>query len=148
MKRLLLVLLLVGLMVLTIPSTRMRVQPGIDRFLASAGERLEGPMSPVLNPYRAVTTRSEMSRIKNRLIQVRNMGVIRPAPNEFQRFIQQRVDNEDGLDRWGSPYILLPGPDSLTIVSPGPDRAYQTEDDLSTALRYREPPRTVRRGRR
>lgn len=145
MKRLLLGVLLVGLAILLIPSLRMRMQPGIDRFREAAGERLEGPMSPLLNPYRTMATRSEMSRITNRLVQMRNMGFPRPAPDDFQAFVRQRVEGEDGLDRWGSPYIILPTSDSVTVVSPGPDLTYGSDDDVTAAIRYRAPQRGVRR---
>jgi hypothetical protein len=147
MKRIFLAFLLVMLAVLLIPGLRSRAQPGIDRFRAEAGERLEGPMSPVLNPYRRLKTRTEISRVMTELIHARNLGYRRPDPDDLQEFIAQKLEEEDGRDYWGSPYIAVPQQDSLAVVSAGPDLQYHTEDDIMLKIRYGGPPRQVRRRR-
>jgi hypothetical protein len=147
MKRIFLAVLLVVVAVFLIPGLRSRAQPGIDRFQEVAGERLEGPISPVLNPYRRLRTRTEISRIMTELIKARNLGYRRPEPADLGPFILQRLDAEHERDYWGSPYIAVPRQDSLAVVSPGPDREYFTDDDIELEIRYGAPPR-ANRGRR
>ena len=147
MKRLLLAVMLLMLSVLLIPALRSRAQPGLDRFREAAGARMEGPMSPVLHPYRRLKTRTEISRVMTELIHARNLGYRRPDPADFQEFIAQQVEDEDGLDYWGSPYIAVPRADSLAVVSAGPDLQYYTEDDIVLEIRYGGPPRQIRRRR-
>lgn len=144
-KRLFLMALLLTLAVLLTPSLRERAQPRIDIFREAAGERLEGPMAPVLTPYRELKTRSEMARLVSELVSDRNVGRTRPAPDEFQEFVRRRLGGEYGLDHWGSPYIIYPDPDSLAVISPGPDLEYHTDDDLVEKIRYAAPPRRYRR---
>lgn len=134
-------LLVLVLAVLTIPSLRQRAQPQLDRM----GEKLEGPLSPVLTPYRQLRTEGEIGKIVRELVRDRNMGVLRPMPDEFGDYIRLQLEDEDGLDAWGSPYIMLPEPDSMAIVSAGPDLDYQTEDDVTVKIRYRERPSRFRR---
>ena len=46
------------------------------------------------------------------------------------------VQNGRLLDRWGTPYWFHPrAPDSIDIVSPGPDRRLFTADDIRTVQR-------------
>lgn len=144
-KRIALVLLVVVLAVLSIPPLRRPLQPRLDRFSEFLGQKLEGPMSPVLNPYRKLKTESEMGKVVRELIRDRNMGFPRPNPDELTAYMQREVDGEDGLDGWGSPYLLLPEPDSVAILSAGPDIEYQTDDDIMVKVRYAAPPPRWRR---
>lgn len=144
MRRLLLALLLVLAAGLLIPPLRQPIQPEIDRFREATGQALEGPLSPILTPYRTVKTRTEISGITSELVGERNFGVPRPAPTEFQEFIRRHVADEDGLDYWGSPYILSLTPDSLGVVSAGADLEYSTEDDIVVMMRYAAPRRRRR----
>ncbi len=80
-----------------------------------------------------------MQKAVRELIQDRNMGYLRPQPDDFRAYIQREVEGEDGLDAWGTPYIIVPTADSLAIVSAGPDLQYDTEDDLVEKLRFRDP---------
>ena len=54
-----------------------------------------------------------------------------PRPQDFQSYVQRRtISGTPGLDKWGSPYYMLLGRDSITVVSPGPDRRPGTGDDI------------------
>lgn len=145
MRQLLIAFLLLTLATVTIPPLRQRADPHLERFGEFLGEKLEGPLSPVLNPYRRLKSQSEMGEAVRELIQDRNQGMIRPRPDDFQEYIQREVDGEDGLDGWGSPYILVPSQDSVGILSPGPDREYHTEDDVVVKIRYGRPAYMPRR---
>lgn len=138
-KKIFLGILILGLAIVTIPPVRDRVQPHLDRMSSFMGQKLEGPLSPILNPYRRLRSQSEMGEIVPYLIRDRNAGNYRPSPDEFRSYFQRNVEGEDGLDYWGTPYILVPDPDSLAIVSAGPDLEYQTPDDEVIKIRYAAP---------
>ncbi|MFW5947592.1 MAG: hypothetical protein ACOCUW_03780 [Gemmatimonadota bacterium] len=146
-KRAFLAFLFVFLLVLTIPPLRQRAQPSLDRLGAWLGENLEGPMSPILNPYRKLKTEGVMQKAIQEMTRDRNMGIARPAPDEFTEFIQREIEGETGLDAWGSPLILGADPDSAVIISAGPDLEYDTDDDVVLKMRYAVPRRTFPRRR-
>lgn len=137
--KILLGILVIALIVMTVPQLRVRVDPLLDRTGESLSEALHGPLSPVVNPYRRLKSQSEMQKAVRELIQDRNMGYLRPRPDDFRAYMQREVEGEDGLDAWGTPYIIVPTADSLAIVSAGPDLQYDTEDDLVEKIRFRDP---------
>lgn len=134
--KILLGLLVIVLIVMTVPQLRVRVDPLLDRAGESFSEALHGPLSPIVNPYRRLKSESEMGKAVRELIRDRNMGYLRPQPDDFRAYMQREVEGEDGLDAWGTPYIILPTADSLAIVSAGPDLQYDTEDDLVEKIRF------------
>lgn len=146
MKRLFLAILMLGLVTLLVPSLRHRAQPHIDRSREILGEKLEGPLSPVLTPYRRLKTQSQMGKIINELTRRRNMGYEAPGPSELVDFLIARELSPDGRDAWGAPLLLQQRQDSLDIISAGPDIEYHTDDDIVLSLRYRA--RSPRSGRR
>lgn len=147
-KKLVLVILLLGLASLLVPSLRERSQPHIDEFRVWLGGKLEGPMSPVLNRYRKLKTESQIGKATTELVRRRNMGAPPPEPDEIAEFMTRHEFSLDGLDAWGSPILLRQSPDSLTLVSPGPDIEYDTADDISRSIQYRDPARRRRGPRR
>lgn len=144
-KRLFLVVLLLVLAVLLIPPVRHRAQPRIDQFRFWAGERLEGPMSPILTPYRNIKTRTEIGRVITELVSLRNRGLPPPSASDFHDFMSARGLSETGNDPWGSPYVLVQEPDSLGVRSAGADLSYETEDDIILKVRFPNRPRRRRR---
>lgn len=146
MKQVFLVILVLILVVLLVPPIRERAQPRIDQFRTWAGERLEGPMSPVLTPYRKIKAQSEMGRVITQLVAYRNRGLPPPKASEFQHFLLNRDLTETGADPWGSPYVLSQSPDSVGVVSAGADLRYDTDDDIILKVRYpNQSRRTIRR---
>lgn len=140
MRRIFLAFLLLTLAVLLIPSLRERAQPRIDESRLWLGEKLEGPMSPVLTPYRTLTTESRIAQAASSLLRDRNLGGVPPQPDGFEAYLATR--GMKTTDAWGMPLILRQEPDSLAVVSPGPDLLYETEDDLMSKIRYRAPRKT------
>lgn len=58
-----------------------------------------------------------------------------PRPQDFQGYLQRRtISGTPGLDKWGSPYYMLLGGDSITVVSPGPDGRPGNGDDIREAV--------------
>jgi hypothetical protein len=148
MKQLFLGVLILLLATLLVPSLREKTAPHYDRFGHWAAERLEGPLSPVLNPWRRLRSQSEMGEAVRELVQHRNEGFIRPNPDDFRQYMQSQIEDEDGLDAWGSPYLLVPKEDSVSIVSAGPDLEYETDDDIVVTIRYGTPAYMPSRRRR
>ncbi len=143
MKRLILAFLLVALATVTIPGLRQRVQPEIDATRVWLGERLEGPLSPILTPYRAVRTETRMAEAASVLVRNRNLGSPAPNPADFRQLLENQ--DVDPLDAWGAPLVMHQEPDSVAIISAGPDMTYDTEDDLTTRIRYKAPKRRLLR---
>lgn len=144
MKRIFLAFLLLGLAVLLIPSLRERAQPRIDESRIWLGQKLEGPMTPVLTPYRTIKTQTRISEAAALLIRDRNRGRRIPNPPDFADYL--RTHSLQPVDAWSAPLILNQEKDSLAVISPGPDLEYETEDDIVTKIRYAAPrERTFRR---
>lgn len=137
MKRILLAFLLLGLAILTIPALRQRAQPRIDQGREWLGQKLEGPMSPILTPYRSLKTEERMAEAVRHLIRDRNRGTDAPTPDALPAYLT-RHDIEP-VDGWGAPILLRQEPDSLALLSAGPDLEYDTEDDIIAKIRYRAP---------
>ncbi len=138
-------ILVLGVGVLLTPTLRRPFEPQLAAAWTFLRDNLEGPMAPVLDPYRRLKTRNEIGKTITALLHDRNRGIPPPEPSEFTAFMVAEVDDEDGLDGWGRPYILTLQKDSVTVVSAGPDGAFGNEDDVAKQLRYRQWPGRKRR---
>lgn len=144
MKRIFLAFLILGIATFTIPALRERAEPRIDASREWLGEKLEGPLSPILTPYRTLKTESNMAEAARHLIRDRNRGRPAPAGAAFSDYLSR--NQLDPLDAWGAPLSLRQEPDSVAIVSSGPDLVPETEDDLVAKVRYKAAPsRRIRR---
>lgn len=144
-KRIALALLLLTAATLMIPALRHRAQPRIDSSREWLGQKLEGPFSPVLTPYRTLKTESRMSEAARLLIRDRNRGMPAPLPDAFAGYLAgHEIESNDG---WGAPIILRQEPDSVAMRSAGRDLEYDTEDDIVAKVRYRAPANRVFRRR-
>lgn len=141
MKRILLVVVVLILLVLSVPPLRERAQPAIDRVSAA----LAGPLSPAVNPYRELEAQGAISKVVRAMVRDRNSGFLRPEADAFTEYMTQKVEEEDGIDPWGTPYIMQATRDSVGVVSAGPDLEYGTEDDIVQKIRYAEPTPSRRR---
>lgn len=146
MKHLILALLMVVLAVLLIPGLRTRAQPHIDVGREWLGDKLEGPLSPVLNRYWKLKTDNRLNNAQNELVRRRNLGSAPPAPTEFRDFLVRHDIADKGLDGWGLPLVLEIKQDSLVLRSAGADRFYDTPDDLTRVIPYRGAGPRLRRG--
>ena len=146
MKRLMLAVLLVVFLSMAVPPLRERAMP---KYRAAGGwvwGVLDGPLSPVITPWRRIQTKSEMSRIATLLITSRNRGFPPPTTQELPQFMLRGSLDSTATDHWGSPYVVGTKPDTVYIRSAGPDLQYDTEDDILAPVRYPSPSR--RRGTR
>ena len=145
MKRVFLALLLVALATLLVPGLRERAQPRIDAGRERLGEVLEGPLSPLLIPYRTMKTKDRIGEALRLLIRNRNRGRDAPTPDAFRAYLE---DAEiEAIDGWGAPFIINQGADSITVRSAGADMEYETDDDITERVRYSAPQPQWRRRR-
>lgn len=136
-RRLILALLLVGAAMVLFPGLRERAEPRIRDTGAWLWDKLEGPMGPVLTPYRTLTTQSRIDEALPRLNRDRNQGRRAPEASQFTGYLEGHGINP--LDAWGNPLIIQQEPDSVAIISSGPDSEYFTEDDIVRRVRFAEP---------
>lgn len=137
MKRLLLAVVLLILLSISIPALRDRAMPKYRAAGSWVWGVVDGPLTPVLTPYRRLETQSEMGEIMRALISHRNRGF--PAPNEAElpAFMAGARLDSTATDVWGTRYNVLIQPDSFYLRSAGPDGELQTNDDIVDAIRYR-----------
>lgn len=137
MKRLFVAGVLLVLLSLTIPALRERAMPKYRAAGTWVWGVVDGPLTPVLTPYRRLQTQSEMAEIKRELINRRNRGFPPPAPQDLPAFLGSVRLDSTATDKWGTPYYLMFQPDSIYLRSAGPDKEHQTDDDIVEAIRYR-----------
>lgn len=148
MKRLLLAGLILFLLSLTLPGLRSRAVPKYRGALAWTWQYLEGPMTPVLTPWRIVETQSEMGKILTELVAQRNRGRPPPTTDDLPGFMLRARLDSTATDMWGKRYDIFFQADSLYLRSAGPDTIFGSEDDLVSPVRYPRPrggPGRVRR---
>lgn len=139
MKRLFLASLMVLFLSVAIPELRARSVPKYRAAGVWVWGHLQGPLKPVLDPWREMQTRSEMARVVRELILWRNRGFPPPRSEELPYFMERTNLDPSGTDDWGSRYHLRIRPDSVFLHSPGPDRILDSDDDLVVGLRYASP---------
>jgi hypothetical protein len=137
-KRVLLAVALVWAVTLVFPGLRDRLDPKVESTRAWAGDRLEGPFTPVRNRYRHAQVTSQLDKVQRALVMTRNQGGRPPAQEELGRFMRLHEVTPDGVDPWGTPYLIVQEPDSVAVISAGPDRKYYTSDDLVRRVRFTE----------
>lgn len=134
MKKIILIALLAIFCVLAIPPLRTWADPVVGPILADASARLEPQLDRVRTPYFRWEAKSEARTIAEGLRQDALTGQSLPRPADFQAYLRRRTINpRDVADRWGSPYYLQLQPDSIVVISPGPDGRPGTEDDIRAA---------------
>jgi hypothetical protein len=143
MKRLLLFALLLFLGSLVVPGVQEHTRPRVNGALSWAGARLEGPASPLTNRYRRIRAEAELDRTLRRLVMDRNQGMRLPEPTRLANYMTRHDIAQDGIDPWGTPYLMVVETDSIALVSAGPDHRYDTDDDL--VVRFARPPGAARR---
>ena len=100
--------------------------------------------APVLNPALAWQCRGEMNRITRELQMINREGQAIPSRGQdFAEWMVRNFQGGSGRDAWGNEYTLLTWPDSIGILSNGPDLEVNTEDDIIQTARIQR----QRRGR-
>jgi len=116
MTRLLLLALLAALVWVYFPETRA--------MLLQAGEPIAAPMA-------RWSTEEEMAQVARNVVDQERLTGALPSGSAWLDWLKQRYASPDAAtDPWGSTYQLEASKDSVWIVSFGPDRTRNTEDDF------------------
>jgi len=95
---------------------------------------LLGLAEPVIVPVVRWSNAEEMDQIARNVVEHERLTGQMPAGTGWLGWLDYRYSAEDmRLDPWGTPYELELSPDSVWIVSLGPDRTRQTDDDFNVA---------------
>lgn len=91
---------------------------------------------PVLRPYTTLGAIDEMERVGRNVVSYERLTGEIPIDEEaWQAWLDERYRNRTvAHDRWGSTYGLRVWPDSVGIVSAGPDGVSGTDDDLLVSM--------------
>lgn len=89
---------------------------------------------PVLMPVIRWSTEEEMSQVARNVVEHERLTGQIPAGGAWLEWLDYRYSGEEiKQDPWGSIYQLEVSPDSVWVVSSGPDRIRATEDDFRVA---------------
>ncbi len=96
---------------------------------------VEPAVERVMRPFTAWGALDEMRRVgRNVVAHERLTGDIPEEGGAWTQWLEERYRSRDvGRDAWGATYRLVVWPDSIGIVSYGPDGLPDTEDDLQVA---------------
>jgi hypothetical protein len=88
-------------------------------------------VAPALNPLLTWQTKGEMEQIARELQGMNREGQLLPeVGEEFADWVGRHFQGGSSMDGWGVPYTLRVWPDSVGVVSNGPDLTMGTADDL------------------
>jgi hypothetical protein len=86
---------------------------------------------PVLTPVQRWSAEEEMSRVARNVVEHERLTGRLPTGEEWLGWLEYRYSSEDlRSDPWGSVYQLEVLPDSVVLISFGPDRTRATPDDV------------------
>ena len=86
---------------------------------------------PVVVPVQRWSTGDEMARVGRHVLDYERLTDLLPEGEDWLPWLESRYPSmEDATDPWGSVYHLVVWPDSVGVVSPGPDRVLLTDDDF------------------
>lgn len=102
---------------------------------ATVIERLDPIIQPALGPLRVGSTKEELRQIANDLQGYERLYDKVPSnPDAFRQWLySQYAAPSNYVDSWGTEFYFKIWPDSFGVVSAGPDRVPNTEDDLTVA---------------
>lgn len=91
-------------------------------------------VEPAITPPLRWHTRNEMERVVRLLKfhEEEHFGRL-PEAGDFQDWLTSTLDFGGATDPWGGQYVLYEMSDSFAVVSFGPDRLPNTDDDLRKA---------------
>jgi hypothetical protein len=110
---------------------------GAGLYFPSSRERILDYAEPLLMPALRWTTQQELERIAEDLeIEQGSRGMIPSGRGEFDPWLDDRYRQEPSrFDAWGGRYALKVVGDSFRVISAGPDRLPDSEDDLVESRR-------------
>ena len=89
---------------------------------------------PVVTPIVRWSTTEEMSQVARNVLEHERLTGQLPSGSEWLGWLQYRYPSDDlRTDPWGTTYQLEVSRDSVWVLSFGPDRTRQTDDDFRVA---------------
>lgn len=106
-------------------------------------EKLDPVIQPALGPIRAGSTKEELRQIAQDLQGHERLYDRLPVNEElFRKWLyNQYAAPSNYQDSWGTEFGFRLWPDSFAVVSAGPDRTFNTGDDLSVTRARSRPAR-------
>jgi len=121
--------------VLAIPPVRAMAGPVLEPGKAFLDRSVGKVFARSRDRVFSWSVRNEARSLAQELQKREISGQPLPRPQDFQTYLQRRtISGTPGLDKWGSPYYMLLGGDSVTVVSPGADRRPGTADDIRESV--------------
>lgn len=109
---------------------------GAGLYFPSTRPTVMDVLAPVINPALIWQTRGEMAQITRELQMINRQGQSLPAPGQdFSEWMVRNFQGGSSRDSWGNEYSLIIWPDSIAIVSRGPDLEIATPDDVIETAR-------------
>ena len=86
---------------------------------------------PVLVPLQRWSAEEEMARVSRNVVEHERLTGRLPVGEEWLGWLEYRYSSPElRSDPWGSVYQLEVLPDSVVVISFGPDRTRATDDDV------------------
>lgn len=104
---------------------------GAALYFPSSREVIVDTAQPVIDPVLRWSTRGEMRQISRDLEALSEIPRRFPLDQEaFREWMEREYEGDARTDPWGAAYELRLSSSTFTIVSPGPDRQFNTNDDV------------------
>lgn len=88
--------------------------------------------APVVNPWLAKATENELEKIANEMQRLSRNNISRlPDRRSFPVWMDYNYAGNAQLDSWGTPYEMRETRREIILLSVGPDRIRDTEDDIT-----------------
>ena len=88
-------------------------------------------LEPIALPLARWTTEEEMAQVGRNVVDQERLTGVLPAGAAWLDWLRYRYASPEATtDPWGSTYQLVASKDSVWVLSYGPDRTRDTEDDF------------------
>lgn len=104
----------------------------VGLYIPESRAKIWDTVEPVTRPFYGWMTRGEMERIADDLVEYERGYHQFPGPRGFDAWMDDRYQDQMlTRDSWETRYQLRGGSrGAFRVISAGPDRAFDTEDDL------------------
>ncbi len=101
-------------------------------------------IKPLLNRATDATTQFEVNALTQRIVTDVVTGGTRPTPDEFAEYVranmgaseQSKVERDVSRDQYGTPYRVRYPEGAVIVSSAGPDKKFDTSDDVYSKRKF------------
>lgn len=112
---------------------------------AVSSPQIKSQIQKLLTATTVVATQQEVNDLA-KIVYLDVIGENRPKPEDFQSYVRKNMlaknnsPRDTSQDMWGTPYGLAYDEKNavLYVISAGPDKAYNTTDDIYASYKYRD----------